>query len=63
MARMLLAPDQRLAADEIVLFGFQRYREADPGLERIRLVGEFVMGEDQARLGGYSVGSAQTRNI
>src|SRR6185312_16483359 len=33
--RVFLAPDKRLAADEIVGLGFQRHGEADARLERI----------------------------
>src|SRR6185312_5160019 len=47
--RVFIALEQRLAADEVLLVR-ERDREADPGLERIDLIGELVAGEDQARL-------------
>ena len=47
--RMRAPLSQRFAPDKVVLL-VGRHREADPGLERIRLVVELVAGEDEARL-------------
>src|SRR5919106_6057623 len=43
--RVRLTSEERLAADEVLLVP-ERDREADAGLERIRLIVEFVAGED-----------------
>src|SRR5262245_25543856 len=45
--RMLLAPDQRLAPDEILGLGLERHSKSDAGLERIGLVAELVAVENQ----------------
>ena len=53
--RMLLPPQQRLAADEVLVLRVERHGEADAGLERIGLVAELVAGEDQAGLDAHHV--------
>ena len=47
--------DQGLAADEILVLGLQATVKADAGLERIGLVVELVVGEDQAGLDPHHV--------
>ena len=53
-ARMLLAPQHGLAADEL-LIALERDGEADAGLKGIDLVVELIVGEDQARLDAQHV--------
>ena len=48
--RVLLGPDQGIATDEVVLLGLEWNREADAGLEGVRLVAELGAGEDQSGL-------------
>ncbi len=48
--RVGLTIGQRRAADEVVVLRLQRDGETDTGLERIGLVGELVVGEDQPGL-------------
>ncbi len=48
--RVRLALDQRLLADEVVAVLVQRDGEPDAGLERVDLVVELIVGEDQRRL-------------
>ena len=55
VARVFLALDQRLAADEILGLRFQRHGKADAGLERIGLVREIIVGKDQPRLDAHHV--------
>ena len=52
---MFLAPDQRLAPDEIVRLGLERHGKADPGLERVGLVAEIIAGKDQPSLDPHHV--------
>ena len=47
---MLLAPDQRVAPDEIVGLGLERHGEADARLEWVGLIREVIAGEDQSGL-------------
>ena len=47
---MLLGPDQGIATDEVVLLGLEWNREADAGLEGVRLVAELGTGVDQSGL-------------
>src|SRR5262249_15801050 len=49
VARMLLAPQDSLAADEL-LIALERHGEADAGLEGIGLIAELSTGEDEPRL-------------
>src|SRR5262245_9591863 len=48
-------PHERLATEKILALRGERYGEADPGLERVGLVAEFVPGEDEARLDAQHV--------
>ena len=48
--RVLLGPDQGIATDEVVLLGLEWNREADAGLEGVRLVAELGTGVDQSGL-------------
>src|SRR5262245_4678627 len=50
-----LPRDERLATDKILVLRGEWYGEADPGLERVGLVAEFVTGEDEARLDAQHV--------
>ncbi len=55
VAGVLFALGQRCPADEVLVLGLQGNREADAGLEGIRLVGELMVEEDQARLDAQHV--------
>ena len=52
--RVLLAFEQSVAADEVLVVG-KSHGESDPGLERVDLVVELVAGEDQSRLDAQDV--------
>ena len=58
--RVLLALEQRLAADEVLVAG-QRDGEADAGLERVDLIVELVAGEDQPGLDPQDVERLEAR--
>ena len=53
--RACLPADQRIAADEIVVLRLERHGKADAGLERVGLVAELVIGEDQPRFDAQHV--------
>ena len=57
---MRLAPFERVAADEIAGLRRERYREPDPGLERIGLVGELAAREDESGLDADHVERAES---
>ena len=46
--RVFLAPDQRVAADEILGFGFQRHGKTDARFEWVGLVAEIIACKDQS---------------
>ena len=50
LLRTRLAPDERIAPDEVLALRLQRHRESNAGFERIGLVGELVVEEDEAGL-------------
>src|SRR5438552_3579770 len=61
VARMFFPFDQRRLADEIIALRLERHGEADAGFERIGLIGEFIIGEDQSGLDAQHVERFKTQ--
>ena len=62
-ARVFLARDQRLLADEVVRLRLQWHREANASFERIGLRCEFIIGKDQARFDAHHVEGFETHRL